>query len=300
MLDLLCVGVACYDLTFAVAEHPLPDGKSRASALASCGGGLAANAAVAAAKLGYRVGLLAQLGDDLFGDEHMQELAAAGVCTDFVMRYAGATKLSVILAKGDGTRSVIHYAGEERPLPTTTFNLTHLHPKAILFDGHELPIAERLCQHARDNNIITVLDADTAKPGTVALVSQVDYVVCSERFARDFTSEGLMERALAKMTAVAPTIVITLGAEGLLWHYAGESGAMPAFAIEVIDSTGAGDAFHGAFAACLAAGKSWQATLQIATATAALCCSKVGARIGIPTKEEVDEFMRGNHENHET
>jgi len=120
----------------------------------------------------------------------------------------------------------------------------------------------------------------------------VDYVVCSERFARDFTGEGVMERVLEVLTAVAPNIVITLGAKGLIWHHAGENGTMPAFLVDVVDSTGAGDAFHGAFAACLAAGKSWRETLSIASAVAALCCTKVGARIGIPSRADVAHFLQ--------
>ncbi|MCB8942817.1 MAG: carbohydrate kinase [Ardenticatenaceae bacterium] len=296
-LDLLCVGVACYDLTFAVEQHPLPDAKSYASALVSCGGGLAANAAVTAVRLGSRTALLTQLGSDLFGDSHLQELVEAGVLTDFVYRYEGATKLSVILAKPDGTRSLIHYAGDIRPLPAHTLDFTQLHPKAILVDGHELAIAQPLCQWARAQGIPTVLDADSAKPGAVALASEVDYLVCSQNFAQEFTGETEMEKALERLTAVrptgvgTPTVVITLGAEGVLWHHAGENGRFPAYPVTVVDSTGAGDAFHGAFAAALAQGQSWPHILRLASATAALCCTKIGARIGIPTKAEVEQFI---------
>ena len=291
-LDLLCVGVACYDLTFVVADHPLPDAKSYASALVSCGGGLAANAAVTAARLGCRTALLTQLGNDHFGDRHLQELVEAGVLTDFVHRFEGATKLSVILAKADGTRSLIHYAGELRPLLLATFNFRQLKPKVILVDGHELAIAQPLCQWARTEGIPTVLDADSAKPGASTLASEVDYLVCSQGFARDFTGEAEVEAAMVQLTAVAPTVVITLGAKGVVWHHEGENGHFPAFPVDVVDSTGAGDAFHGAFAASLAQGQSWLDTVRTASATAALCCTKIGARASIPTQEEVATFLR--------
>lgn len=290
-LDVLCVGVACYDLTFAVAQHPLPDAKSHASALVSCGGGLAANAAVTAARFGCRTALLTQLGNDLFGDLHVQELVESGVLTDLVQRYDGVTKLSVILAKSDGTRSLIHYAGEQRPLSATTFDFHQFQPKVILVDGHELALAQPLCQWARHQAIPTILDADSAKPGTVALAAEVDYLICSQSFARDFTGEKGVEQALTQLTAVAPTVIITLGAAGLIWSHDGENGRFPSFPVTVVDSTGAGDAFHGAFAACLAQGQSWEDTLRIASATAALCCTKIGARIGIPHRAEVTAFL---------
>ncbi len=293
-LDVLCVGVACYDLTFSVEQHPLPDAKSYASAMASCGGGLAANAAVTAARLGCRTALLTQLGNDIFGDRHLHELVEAGVVTDLVWRYEGATKLSIILAKADGTRSLIHYAAEERPLSTTAFELSNIsqyRPQAILVDGHELAIARPLCQWARTQGIPTILDADSVKPGAVALVTEVDYLVCSQGFAQIFTGINSVELALAKLTTVAPTVIITLGTAGIIWHHEGQDGRLPAFSVPVVDSTGAGDAFHGAFAAGLARNHSWANTLHIAQATAALCCTKVGARIGIPTWSQVTEFL---------
>ena len=293
-LDVLCVGVACYDLTFSVEQHPLPDAKSYASAMASCGGGLAANAAVTAARLGCRTALLTQLGNDIFGDRHLHELVEAGVVTDFVWRYEGATKLSIILAKADGTRSLIHYAAEQQPLPTTVFELSNIsqyNPKAILVDGHELAIAHPLCQWGRAQGIPTILDADSVKPGAVALATEVDYLVCSQGFAQTFTGADSVELALAKLTAVAPTVVLTLGAAGIVWHHEGQDGRLSAFSVPVVDSTGAGDAFHGAFTASLARSYSWPDTLRIASATAALCCTKVGARIGIPTWSQVTEFL---------
>jgi sulfofructose kinase len=187
---------------------------------------------------------------------------------------------------------LIHYAGPQPPLLPTAFNFSQLKPKAILVDGHELAIAQPLCQWASSQGIPTVLDADSAKPGTNSLASEVDYLVCSQGFARDFTGELEVEAAMGRLTAVAPTVVITLGAAGVVWHHEGENGRFPAFPVEVVDSTGAGDAFHGAFAASLAQGQSWLDTLRIASATAALCCIKIGARVGIPTQAEVAAFLR--------
>ena len=88
------------------------------------------------------------------------------------------------------------------------------------------------------------------------------------------------------------TVVITLGAAGLAWQSDTHSGRLPAFEVDALDTTGAGDAFHGAFAAGLAAGMPWQSLLRYARAAAALCCGKFGARLGMPTASEVSGFLR--------
>jgi sulfofructose kinase len=80
-----------------------------------------------------------------------------------------------------------------------------------------------------------------------------------------------------------------------LWWHDGENGRFPAYPVTVVDSTGAGDAFHGAFAAALAQGQSWHNILRTASAAAALCCTKIGARIGIPAQTEVERFLHENH-----
>jgi sulfofructose kinase len=111
----------------------------------------------------------------------------------------------------------------------------------------------------------------------------VDYLVCSEKFALQL--KGDEQTALAYLADFAPVVVITLGERGLIWQCGQESGALPALAINAIDTTGAGDAFHGAFAAAIAAGLEWLTLLRYASVAGALCCEKMGARLGLPSKQ---------------
>ena len=120
MIDVLCVGHAAYDLTFAVPHHPAPDEKAFATSLTSCGGGPAANAAVTVAKLGGCSAFAGYLGQDIYGDLHLAELQEAGVDTTLVVRGTSPTPLSVIWAKPDGQRSLVNYRGETRPLSKTS------------------------------------------------------------------------------------------------------------------------------------------------------------------------------------
>lgn len=290
-IDVLCVGHASVDLNFSVPHYPAPDEKTVATALLTCGGGPASNAAVTVTRLGYRSAFAGYLGNDAWGDMHVRELVDAGIDTSLIVRGAAATPLSVVLIQPNGKRALINYRGDTPHLPENSVDFSGLMAKVMLFDGHEPLLSEPLARDARAKGVKTVLDAGSVHMDTRTLLSQVDYLICSEKFAREFTGETNAVIAAQRLNAFAPHVVITLGERGLVWRNAQDSGSLPAFQVEVVDTTGAGDAFHGAFAACLAANRTWRDTLYYASAVAALCCTRTGARTGIPNRREVDEFL---------
>ncbi len=289
-IDVLCVGQATYDLIFSVPAHPGADEKVFADRFAGCGGGPAANAAITVARLGYKAAFAGYLGNDLFGSKHWQEFSDAGVDTDLIIRGQAPTPLSAILVKPDGQRSLINYKGATRPLPADANNYSSLEFKTVLFDGHEPHISIKLARYAKLIGITTLLDAGSVHEGTLGLLDLSDYLVASEKFALQYA--GDTRTALSRLAEIAPNVVITLGENGLIWQRGNEQGEMPAYPIIAIDTTGAGDAFHGAFAAALAAGKNWLDILNYASAAGALCCTKTGARPGLPTCEEMQDFLR--------
>lgn len=290
-VDLLCAGFACHDLVFDVDSHPGPDEKVRASGLLNCGGGLASNAAVTAARLGFRTAFAGYLGEDAYGDMHLAELHADGVNTDWVVRSTEPTPLSALIIKPNGARSIVSYRGESEGLCAGKFDLSQLRAKSILIDGNQFDFARELIYYAKANHIPTVIDAEVHNPQTEQLVQMVDYVVASERFAESYSNGEGVKAALSKLAAVAPNAVVTLGDQGLIWQRGTESGQLAAFPVVAVDTTGAGDAFHGAFAAGLAAQMEWNELLRYASAVGALCCTKVGGRVGIPTAGEVAAFL---------
>jgi sulfofructose kinase len=295
--DVLCVGHACYDLTFAVPYHPGPDEKGVAERFLSCGGGPAANAAVTVARLGLQAAFAGYLGDDPWGDRHLQEFQHEGVNTDFILRGTDPTPLTTILVKPDGKRTAINYPGKTDYLAADSLDFTGVHPRVLLFDGHQPWLSLALLEVAKQSAIPTILDAGSVHAGTRALADKVDYLVCSEKFAREFTTLTDPERAAAGLNDLAATAVITLGRDGLLWSKAGIVRRLPAFEVEVADSTGAGDVFHGALAAGLADGLDWEETLRFASAAAALSCTRLGARAGIPTRDELTDFLTARTDN---
>ncbi len=290
-LDVLCLGHAAYDLTFTVDHHPTPDEKSVADGLVGCGGGPAANAAVTVARLGGRSAFAGYLGRDVYGDLHLAELTAEGVGTKLVVRGSSPTPVSVILAKPDGRRSLINYRGDTRPLPAHSFDLTLYHPQVVLFDGLEPDAAPPVAQWARAQGIPTVLDAGSVHRGTEALVGLVDFVVASEKFGRAYTGEADPVTAVAQLAQQGQTAVITLGERGLVWQSPDGAGQMAAWRVTAVDTTGAGDAFHGAFAYGLALGQPWLELLRYASAAGALCCTVHGARVGLPGATAVADLM---------
>jgi len=283
-IDVLCVGQASYDLIFSVSHHPGADEKIVADSLLSCGGGPAANAAVCVSKLGLTSAFAGYLEHDIYGIKHFQELNDSGVYTQLIIRGTFPTPLSAILVSPDGKRCLINYRGDTQALAADALDFTDVRAKVILFDGHEPFISLPLAEKARQANIPTVLDAGSVHDGTLALMDKVDYLVCSEKFANQYAGDE--HKAISRLAELAPVVVITLGDRGLIWQRGHEQGSVPAYPVTPIDTTGAGDAFHGAFAAGLALGLDWQTLLRYASAAGALCSMKMGARLGLPSREE--------------
>lgn len=290
-MDLLSVGHAAYDLTMTVDRHPQADEKLQATSMQTCGGGPAANAAVQAARLGGRSSFCGYLGNDLYGDAHVAELKSENIDLTCLVRGSHPSSISQILAKPDGSRSLVNFKGDTPWLAADAADVSSIHPKAILFDGHEPLISERLIDWAIAQHIPTVLDAGSVHRGTEALAMKVDYLVASEKFARQCCGTDDMDMALKQLANPQNSVVITLGEHGLIWAHDDESGSLPSFTVDVIDSTGAGDAFHGAFALGVALGMAWHELLQFASAAGALTCTRLGARMGLPTAAEVETLL---------
>ncbi|MEJ2053754.1 MAG: PfkB family carbohydrate kinase [Calditrichaceae bacterium] len=291
-VDVLCVGVTSYDFYFMVDHHPGPDEKTVADAFLSCGGGPAANAAVTIAKMGLSSSFAGYLGNDAWGDQHLKELKEAGVQTELVVRGTNPTPVSAIFVKPDGGRSLVNYQVDNAALESDAVDFSNIQPRIILFDGHEPHLSLKLIEYAKQEKIITMLDAGSLHKGTLALFDKVDYLVCSEKFAEQISNKTSMQEALVYLTHYNKNIVITLGEQGLIWKRGQDQGGLPALNINAIDTTGAGDVFHGAFAGSLAMGKKWPEILKYSSAAAALCCTRAGGRTSIPGIKEVEDFLK--------
>jgi sulfofructose kinase len=288
IIDVLCVGYACVDINFNASHHPASDEKVRALSMHSCGGGPASNAAVAIARLGGQAAFAGYLGRDAFGDAHLMELLEAGVQTAGVDRGDAATPVAAVTIKPDGDRSIIDYRAPSALAPEDTISLSAQPARVLLVDGHQPLVSIKLVEEARRLGIPSVLDAGSVHDGTMGLYNKVDYLISSQKFARQFSGEDDARKALASFDGVAPFTAVTWGTDGVYWQDDEGQHHMPAFDIEAVDTTGAGDAFHGAFALGLAQAMELRTNLRRACATAALTCLKVGARSALPERARVD------------
>jgi sulfofructose kinase len=243
------------------------------------------------ARLGGQAAFAGYLGRDHFGGLHLEELRSEGVIDGLIIRGKSPTPLSTILVKPDGKRTVVTYKAGTPALGPGQIDFRRVRPKAILFDGHEPIISVPIATETLTGGIVTVLDAGSVHPGTVQLTPLCSHVIASEKFARDFCKEKDPHAAVRILAGICPVAVVTLGDRGLVWATSNACGEIRAFPVEAIDTTGAGDIFHGAFALRTAMGDDLPSALRYAGAAAALGCTTMGARPGIPLKEHVDGFL---------
>lgn len=280
------------DINFNAPHHPAADEKLRATNMHTCGGGPAANAAVTIARLGGTVRFSGYLGNDAFGDAHLREFETDGVRADVLHRGDTPTPVAAVTIKPNGDRSIIDYRAPSVLASDDTITLAQFPAKVLLIDGHQPLLSLALVEEARALGIPSVLDAGSVNDGTLLLFNKVDYLITSEKFAKHYSNEDDPRTALAALDGSAPFIACTWGADGVYWQDEYGQHHTPAFDIEPVDTTGAGDAFHGAFALGLAEGLTAKENIRRACATGALTCLKAGARSALPTRKAVDALSR--------
>jgi sugar/nucleoside kinase (ribokinase family) len=300
-VDILCVGHACWDINLFLDGFPLENSKCEIRTMLECGGGPAANAAYLLSRWGVSCGLAAAIGDDAYGRRIIDEFQAVGTDVSLLERSPEhPTPLSVILVnQHSGSRTIVNRKAI-RPamsLQLSAESAVHAAPRVLLFDGHELEAslhAMRLFPTA-----LSILDAGSLREGTQELAKRVRFLVSSERFARqlsgmpDLDSPEHQARAMAALHACnGNPVVITRGERGMLYGTGDAMEQLPAFAVQAVDTTAAGDIFHGAFAYGVLRGLPDRETLRWAAATAALSVTVPGGRTSIPSLSQVEELLR--------
>ncbi len=293
-LDLLGLGYCGQDFSCLVDRIPV-DAKAEALSCRIGGGGPAATATFTAARLGLRTGFVGVVGGDLRGRQIMEELRDAGVLVDQMLVRENAESPAAFCwaEKETGQRSVIWTRGTADPLQAQEVSPRAVGITRLLhLDGHHTYAAIRTAEIAREQGVIVSLDAGTLLPGIEGLLPLCDIVIASEKFAQAFTD---LEDPVAAARKLLPKNGrfggVTLGPRGSVGFDGNRIFVQPAFPGGVVDSTGAGDVFHGAFAVRLLDGADWQECLRFASAVAALKCRKLGGRAGIPTRVETDQFL---------
>jgi sugar/nucleoside kinase (ribokinase family) len=294
-LDVLGVGECSLDTWLEVEALPPPGGKALVTDWRELPGGQVATATLAAARLGLRAAYAGVVGGDSAAEHALAGLRSGGVDCSRVrtVREARTRSAVIVVERASGERAVLGH--RDTKLGAESAALAKLAPGEaglLLLDATDPAAALALAREARAQGVPVVLDLDASAPEAEALLASADFPVVSEAFAR--RAYGSPEAALARLAALGATLpVVTCGARGALAWWREQPLASPAFAVDVVDTTGAGDVFHGAFAWGLLAGLDATALLRAANAAAALACTGRGAQGALPDRARLEALLAG-------
>jgi len=295
MTTILIAGVAVIDFVFQLDEMPRRAEKYRAKSAEIVGGGGAANAAVAVARLGGRAMLATRLGDDQIADMIEAQLENEGVDRALIKRYAGKrSSFSSVFIDAQGERQIVNF--RDMGMSFDADWLSPLLPEkfdAALADTRWPQGGPVVLKAARAKGVPAIVDAEAPIGEATDTVRSGTHIAFSMQGLRDYAGHADVESGLRQAAAdTGAWVCVTDGANGVTWLKGGETGHVPAFKVEVVDTLGAGDVWHGAFALCLGQRMAEPDAIRYANAVAAIKCTRFGGRAGVPSRSEAEAFIR--------
>lgn len=298
--DVVGLGVSTIDIVTLVDRFPSQEAIQRALDMAVQGGGPVATAIVALARLGARTAMLDVVGDDWRGGLITSEFAREGVCTDHLVRPIGHTSATacVLVRRSDGARTILYLPGSTPELmPDNLPQAVIQSSRALHVNGRHWLACLHACEWARQAGVLVSFDggADRYRPEMQELVPLTDLCIVARDFAQKYTGQADLDHAGRLLLEQGPQIVvITDGTRGS-WVFPAKEPSFhqPAYLVpDVVDTTGCGDTYHGAFLFGVLQGWSLTRTAAFASGAAALNARHLGGRGGLPTADEVEAFLR--------
>jgi sulfofructose kinase len=295
-VDVVGVGINATDMIIRLPHFPAPDSKVEIRSSEAKAGGQVASAMVACHRWGLLARYVGKVGNDAVGRFQIDEMRREGVDAHWIVADECASQTSYVLVdETSGERTVLWNRDSSIALCAEDLRREWIsRASALLVDGHDTEAAMQAARWAREERIPVVGDFDNRYPGVEALLEYVDFVITSNTFPERLSGEPDLLKALpqicrrfkCRMTGA------TLGRMGvLLWN--GEKFLLaPAFRVRALDTTGAGDVFHGAFVFGLVRGWPVEEILEFSCAAAALNCTASGARGHIATLDEIESFRQ--------
>ena len=296
--DVVGLGLNSIDLVAVVSQYPPPNTKQPLERFERLPGGQVATALSVCARLGWTASYIGRFGSDDLGELSRTSLTSIGIDVTASTTVEGATnQFAVVLVDHHtGDRTVLWHRHSGLTIESDTVSREAVTAgRVLIVDCHETRAAAQAARFARAAGMLTIVDVEKVRPYVGDLLAHIDAIIAAEQFPSEYTgypSQGRALEALADEFA-APLVCVTLGREGSLARCGGREIRTPAFPVSCVDSTGAGDAFRGGFAAgCLRTPEGEvEDVLAFANAVAALNCRRLGARGGLPTAEEVEQLL---------
>jgi sulfofructose kinase len=294
---ILCIGMPVRDLTFRIDELPERGFKVNASHFEEICGGNALNGAIGIVRLGGRASICGPMGDarETSSRYIFEKLAEEGIETGHIVHMAGlVTPISNIMIDPSGERTIVTFRDPELwkvQLPDTDELLRDC--SAILTENRCAEFCTDLCVEARRRGIPVVVDVDRTMSLREGLLTASSHLVFSSEALQATAGIADDGEALKKIARLTPSFLAgTRGAQGTLWlDEAQNLQQTPAFPVHTVDTLGAGDVFHGAFALAITEGQDVPSALRFASAAAALKCTRFGGAFAAPQRAEVMELL---------
>ncbi|MGY3620384.1 sulfofructose kinase [Bradyrhizobium sp. USDA 10063] len=294
---ILCVGMPVRDLTFRVRGVPGRGSKENATHFEEICGGNALNAAIAIVRLGGRASICGPIGDarETSSKYMFEKMAHEGIDTKHIVHMPGlVTPISTIMIDPTGERTIVTFRDPELwkvRLPRADVLLDDC--AAILTESRCAEFCTDLCAEARKRGIPVIVDVDRAMSLREGLLTASSHLVFSSEPLQEtagVTDDGQALKKIAKLTG--SFLAGTRGPRGTIWlNEQGELEETPAFPVHTVDTLGAGDVFHGAFALAVTEGQELRDALRFASAAAALKCTRFGGAFAAPQRTEVEQLL---------
>jgi sugar/nucleoside kinase (ribokinase family) len=295
---ILCIGIPVRDLTFRTPRVPARGSKENATHFEEICGGNSLNAAIGIVRLGGRAAICGPIGDsrETASRYIFDQLANEGIDAKHLVNMKGlVTPLSGIMIDPTGERTIITFRDPELwkvTLPPADVLLQDC--DAILTESRCAAFCTDLCAEAVRRGIPVVVDVDRAMSLSEGLLTASTHLVFSSEPLQETAGESDEGMALKKIAKLTPSFLAgTRGPRGTIWLDAhGELQETPAFPVHTVDTLGAGDVFHGAFALAITEKQELRQALRFASAAAALKCTRFGGAFAAPQRIEVEELLR--------
>lgn len=296
--DVVGLGQCCLDALAVSPVYPAEDGKQEADRFLLQGGGPAATALVALSRLGWSTALIGRVGDDELGGQIITGLVREGVNVDHVLLRPNSTSQAalIVAVPRTGSRTITWSRGSAAELTAgETPNQLVRQARLLHLDGLMAASSLAAAQAAKKAGVPVVIDAGTLRPHSLELIEYVDHLVVSEVFCRTLYPDLGPDQAVRRLLDLGPeAAVITCGAKGAFGldrRRPDELIHQPALTVEVVDTTGAGDAYHGGYIHGLLSGADLAGRMFLGAAVAAINCTALGGRTALPDRPGLETFL---------